>query len=44
MVNLCDGGRTLTEIEDEVFRLHPDLFRDREAAVFVAEVVKRYSE
>ena len=45
VVNLCDGGRTLTEIEDEVFRLHPDLFRNREAAaVFVAEVVTRYSE
>ncbi len=45
MVNLCDGVRTLTEIADEVFRLHPDLFRNREeAAVFVAEVVKRYSE
>ena len=45
VVNLCDGVRTLAEIEDEVFRLHPDLFRNRdEAAVFVAEVVTRYSE
>ncbi len=45
VVNLCDGVRTLTEIADEVFRLHPDLFRNREeAAVFVAEVVTRYSE
>jgi protein arginine N-methyltransferase 1 len=45
VVNLCDGVRTLTEIEDEVFRRHPDLFRNREAAaVFVAEVVTRYSE
>ena len=45
VVNLCDGVRTLAEIEDEVFRLHPDLFRNREeAAVFVAEVVRRYSE
>jgi protein arginine N-methyltransferase 1 len=45
VVNLCDGVRTLTEIEDEVFRLHPDLFRNREeAAVFVAEVVTRYAE
>jgi protein arginine N-methyltransferase 1 len=44
VVNLCDGVRTLTEIEDEVFRLHPALFRDRgEAAIFVAEVVTRYS-
>jgi hypothetical protein len=44
VVNLCDGVQTLTEIEDEVFRRHPDLFRNREAAVFVAEVVTRYSE
>jgi len=45
VVNLCDGVRTLTEIEDEVFRLHPNLFRTREeAAVFVAEVVTRYAE
>jgi hypothetical protein len=45
VVNLCDGVRTLTEIEDEVFRLYPHLFRTREeAAVFVAEVVTRYTE
>ncbi len=45
VVNLCDGVRTLTEIEDEVFRLHPNLFRNREeAAVFVAEVVTRFAE
>jgi hypothetical protein len=45
VVNLCDGVRTLVEIEDEVFRLHPDLFRTREEAeVFVAEVVTRYAE
>jgi protein arginine N-methyltransferase 1 len=45
VVNLCDGGRTITEIEDEVLRLHPDLFQTREdAAVFVAEVVTRYAE
>jgi protein arginine N-methyltransferase 1 len=44
VVNLCDGVRTLTEIEDEVFRLHPHLFRNREeAAGFVAEVVTRYT-
>ena len=44
VVNLCNGARTLTEIEDEVFRLHPELFRSREeAAVFVAEVVTRYT-
>jgi len=42
--NLCDGTRTLTEVEDEVFRLHPDLFKTREeAALFVAEVVTRYA-
>ena len=45
VVNLCDGVRTLSDIEDEVFRLHPNLFRTREeAAVFVAEVVTRYAE
>ena len=45
VVNLCDGVRTLTEIEDEVFRVHSNLFRSRdEAAVFVAEVVTRYSK
>jgi protein arginine N-methyltransferase 1 len=45
VVNLCDGVRTLTEIEDEVFRLHPHLFRNREeASLFVAEVVTRYAE
>jgi len=45
VVNLCDGIRTLVEIEDEVFRLHGKLFRTKEeAAVFVAEVVARYAE
>ena len=45
VVNLCDGIRTLNDIEDEVFRVHPHLFRNREeAAVFVAEVVTRYSK
>ena len=45
VVNLCDGVRSLSEIEDEVFRMHPNLFRNREeAAVFVAEVVTRYAE
>jgi hypothetical protein len=45
VVNLCDGVRTLAEIEQEVFRLHPNLFRTRdEAAAFVAEVVTRYAE
>jgi hypothetical protein len=45
VVNLCDGIRTLTEIEQEVFRLYPNLFRTSdEAAAFVAEVVTRYTE
>ena len=45
VVNLCDGVRTLIEIEDEVFRQYPNLFRTREEAeVFVAEVVTRYGE
>jgi hypothetical protein len=45
VVNLCDGARTLAEIEDEVFRLHPDLFQSREAAAaFVGEVITRYAE
>ncbi len=45
VVNLCDGVRTLAEIEQEVFRLHPNLFPTRdEAAAFVAEVVTRYAE
>ena len=44
LLRLCDGRRRLSEIEDEIFRLHPDLFRTRqEAASFVAEVVTRYS-
>jgi hypothetical protein len=45
VVNLCDGVRTLREIEDEVFRLHPNLFHTGEdEAAFVAEVVTRYAE
>ena len=45
VVNLCDGIRTVSEIEEELLRLHPNLFRSRdEAAVFVAEVVTRYAE
>ncbi len=44
VLELCDGHRTLAEIERELFRLHPQLFRSlNEAAVFVAEVVTRYS-
>jgi hypothetical protein len=45
VVNLCDGVRTLNEIEDEVLRVHRTLFRNREeAAVFVSEIVARYSK
>jgi len=45
VVNLCDGIRTVSEIEEELLRLYPNLFRSRdEAAVFVAEVVTRYAE
>ncbi len=44
ILELCDGSRTLAEIEDEVFRRHADLFATRDrAAVFVAEVVTRYA-
>jgi hypothetical protein len=44
-MNLCDGIRTLTEIEAEVFRLHPYLFGSRdEASLLVAEVVTRCAE
>ena len=42
---LCDGRRPLAEVEQEVFRRHPKLFRSsQEAAAFVAEVVTRYSQ
>jgi len=45
VVNLCDGTRTVAQIEQELLRLHPELFRSRdEAAAFVAEVVTRYTE
>lgn len=45
VVNLCDGIRTVSEIEEELMRLHPKLFGSREeAAIFVAEVVTRYAE
>jgi len=44
VLNLCDGRRTLAEVEQEVYRCHPQLFRSpAEAAVFVAEVVTRYA-
>jgi protein arginine N-methyltransferase 1 len=45
VLTLCDSQRPLAEIEREVFRRHPDLFRTAgEAEAFVAEVVVRYSQ
>jgi protein arginine N-methyltransferase 1 len=45
VLTLCDGQRPLAEIENEVYRRHPKLFRSRaEAATFVAEVVTRYTQ
>ena len=44
VLELCDGIRPLGEIEREVYRRHQDLFRSPDdAAIFVAEVVTRYS-
>jgi precorrin-6B methylase 2 len=44
VLELCDGMRPLSLIEDEVWSRHPHLFRTRdEAAMFVAEVVTRYA-
>jgi hypothetical protein len=44
VLNLCDGQRTLLQIEDEVYRCHPGLFPSPgKAAEFVAEVITRYS-
>jgi SAM-dependent methyltransferase len=44
VLQLCDGTRTLREIEDEVFARHRDLFTARgDAAAFVAEVVSGYT-
>lgn len=45
VLELCDGQRRLGEIEQEVHRRHPELFRSfGEAAGFVTEVVTRYAE
>jgi protein arginine N-methyltransferase 1 len=45
VLELCDGRRSLGEIEQQMRARHPVLFRTAaEAAVFVAEVVSRYSE
>jgi hypothetical protein len=44
ILDLCDGVRALTEIEQEVYRRHAGLFASPgQAAAFVAEVVTRYS-
>jgi hypothetical protein len=41
----CDGGRTVAQIETDLRTRYPALFRDqRAAAAFVAEVVTRYTE
>jgi protein arginine N-methyltransferase 1 len=45
VLELCDGGRSLAQIEAEVFARHAPLFGSAaEAAVFVGEVVTRYTE
>jgi hypothetical protein len=45
ILTLCDGHRSLAEIEREVFRRHPELFPSTgDAQAFVAEVVTRYAE
>ena len=44
VLSLCDGERPLSEIEQEVLRRHPRLFKSAaEAATFVAEVVTSYT-
>jgi hypothetical protein len=44
VLDLCDGARTLADIESALLDRHPELFADRAgAAAFVAEVVTRYS-
>lgn len=43
-LTLCDGRRTLREIENGVYAAHPELFATHaDAAAFVAEVVSGYS-
>jgi hypothetical protein len=45
ILELCNGSRSLAEIEQEVHRRHPQLFPSSgEAAAFVAEVVTRYAQ
>lgn len=44
ILELCEGRRTIAEIEAEVLRRHSNLLRSREqAAVFVAEVLTSYA-
>jgi hypothetical protein len=44
ILELCNGVRSLAEIEREIYRRHHDLFpSEAEAAAFVAEVVTRYA-
>jgi hypothetical protein len=44
ILELCDGRRPLSEIELEIHRRHPALFRSfADAAAFVTEVVTRYA-
>lgn len=44
VLELCDGARSVAEIEREMLRRHPELFGDlSQAAAFVAEVVTRYA-
>lgn len=44
VLDLCDGVRTLSDVESELLDRHREFFADRaEAAAFVAEVVTRYS-
>jgi len=45
ILELCDGRNSLAEIEQEVYRRHPQLFTSQgQAAAFVAEVVTRYTQ
>ena len=44
VLDLCDGVRTLSDVESELQERHHEIFPNRaDAAAFVAEVVTRYS-
>ena len=44
VLSLCDGNHRLEDVEQEVYRRHPDLFETLgQASQFVAEVVTRYT-